>query len=234
MLHKIRPKLTYSNVISTLCLFLLLGGGTVAIAASNTKAIKKVVQSLAPGLSVNHANSADSATNANHATSADHATNADSAANAGHATDADHAGNSDQLGGKNPSEYGAVLSGRINGLTSSPVQNAFPSGITTASGTASGSQMLSPNHDLTARDFSVQLTAAPGGGTVRDFFLIVNGSAPASSLRCGSISGTATTCNSGAATGAIPANSTLAIEETAGGFGSAAAADALFGLSLTP
>jgi hypothetical protein len=32
-MHRLRPKLSYSNVISTLCLFLLLGGGT-AYAAS--------------------------------------------------------------------------------------------------------------------------------------------------------------------------------------------------------
>lgn len=61
MRHGLRSKLTYSNVVSTICLAILVGGGT-AIAASNSKAIKKVVTSLAPGLSVNHSKSADSAT----------------------------------------------------------------------------------------------------------------------------------------------------------------------------
>jgi hypothetical protein len=36
-MRRVRQHLTYSNVISTLCLFLLLGGGTaVALSGSNT------------------------------------------------------------------------------------------------------------------------------------------------------------------------------------------------------
>jgi hypothetical protein len=110
-MHRFRPRLTYANVVSSLCLFLLVGGGTFAIASSNTKVIKKVVNGLAPALSVNHANSTDSATNANHANSADSA------------TDASHATNSDQLGGSGEAAYvkapvtadkfGALPAGRL-------------------------------------------------------------------------------------------------------------------------
>jgi hypothetical protein len=77
MQTRLRSKLTYSNVVSTICLFLLLGGGGFAIASSNTKTVTKVIKKLAPGLSVNHANSADSASSASIASNANHATNSD-------------------------------------------------------------------------------------------------------------------------------------------------------------
>jgi hypothetical protein len=63
-LKRLRPKLTYANVVSTICLFLALAGGTYAVAASQTKTIKKIVRGMAPSLSVAHAGSADTATNA--------------------------------------------------------------------------------------------------------------------------------------------------------------------------
>jgi hypothetical protein len=40
-MRKIRSKLTYSNVISTLCLFLILGGGAYAASQINGKSIKR-------------------------------------------------------------------------------------------------------------------------------------------------------------------------------------------------
>lgn len=64
MLARVRSKLTYANVVSTLCLFIVLGGGAYAVGSGNIKAVKKVVRSLAPRLSVGHASKADSATNA--------------------------------------------------------------------------------------------------------------------------------------------------------------------------
>jgi hypothetical protein len=60
MLQQLRSRLTYANVISTLCLFLLLGGGTaVALNGSNT------VQSddLGPGAQVKAPDVADNAVN---------------------------------------------------------------------------------------------------------------------------------------------------------------------------
>jgi hypothetical protein len=62
VLRRFRPHLTYANVIATLCLFLLLGGGTFAIAASDAKMDKKianrVVTKRAPGLAVARATKA--------------------------------------------------------------------------------------------------------------------------------------------------------------------------------
>jgi hypothetical protein len=45
-LHRLRPKITYANVVSTLCLFIMLGGGAYAVSklprnSVGTKQIKK-------------------------------------------------------------------------------------------------------------------------------------------------------------------------------------------------
>ena len=95
-------------------LSLVLGGTAVAAATAkhkDAKADTKLVKKLAPSLSVKHAKTANSATNATHATSADsatnatHATSADSATNATNATNATTAGNATNLGGQPASAY---------------------------------------------------------------------------------------------------------------------------------
>jgi hypothetical protein len=77
-----------SNVIAYLALFLALSGGSFAIAALNRhdkRVIKKIVNKQitrrAPGLSVNHANSANEATHAGTADMASSANTADSVGN---------------------------------------------------------------------------------------------------------------------------------------------------------
>jgi hypothetical protein len=77
-------------VVAIVALFLALGGsGYAALSGKDKKAVKRIaanqITASAPGLSVKHAGSADSATNAGHAGSADSATNA------GHASTADSA-----------------------------------------------------------------------------------------------------------------------------------------------
>jgi hypothetical protein len=104
----LRSKLTYANVISTFCLFLLLGGGT-ALAANQlgknsvgAKQIKKnavTTAKLKKGavtgskLKLSTLGTVPSATNAVNATNAKHASTADSATNANHASSADNATN---------------------------------------------------------------------------------------------------------------------------------------------
>jgi hypothetical protein len=56
----IRAHLTYANVISTLCLFLLLGGGT-AVALNGTNTVQS--DDLGPGAQVKQADVADNAVN---------------------------------------------------------------------------------------------------------------------------------------------------------------------------
>ena len=94
---RLREKLTYANVVSTLCLFLILCGGTFAVAAALKKNSVKAKQ-IAPnsvgrseikpgavtGSEVNEATlgevpSAANATNAQNATNAENATNAQNA-----------------------------------------------------------------------------------------------------------------------------------------------------------
>jgi hypothetical protein len=96
-------------VVAYLALFLALGGGSFAVASlgkQDKRVVKRIadaqIDQRAPGLAVDHAGSADSATNAGHADTADHATSADQATSAQHATTADtataagHAGIADQ------------------------------------------------------------------------------------------------------------------------------------------
>jgi hypothetical protein len=146
-LKRLRSKLTYSNVISTVCLFLLVGGGT-AFAANHlgknsvgSKQLKKnsvtaskiangavagskinlstlgTVPSASTAANANHAATADSATNA---ANANHAATADSATNAGHANTADNA-----------SATGGIHSAKLEFLSGT---NAPPTTIFSADG----------------------------------------------------------------------------------------------------
>lgn len=157
---------------------------------------------------------------------------------AGAVTSADFAGsatapNATDLAGSPAVDYGAVLTGRINGLTTSAagVDYGAASGISTANSDLMSVETLSPNRALVARDLSVQVTAAPGNATYRSFELFVNGSA--TSLSC-TIGDSDTSCTSAPALGpvAVPAGSTLAIRELTGSSFAPAAASALFGLRL--
>jgi len=243
-MRKIRAKLTYSNVISTLCLFLILGGGAYAAARlpKNSVGPRQIKPNAVSGTKVKNGSLTGADINAStlgQVPDAAHAAHSDSAGEASHATSAEnatHAGNADSLGGAVPSDFGAVLSGRINGLnnTSNGIDFGSPSGASTAVASEDGVKMLSPNRDLTARDFSVRLLAGTGGGT-RTFELVVNGST-AAALTCGPINGpdsTPFTCNSGSDTEAIPANSTLSIRDSNSIFPSGHD-DAMFALRLTP
>jgi hypothetical protein len=132
-----------------------------------------------------------------------------------------------KLAGAPSSDYGAVLSGRINGLTTFGGFGS-PSGTSTPSGSEGSVATLSPNQTMVARDLSVKLTAAPGSGKVRQFALLVNGTDIG--LFC-FVFDLSTSCNS-TDTIAVPAGNTLSIEEDSSG--GPAAADALFAFRLTP
>jgi hypothetical protein len=108
---RFRPRHGYANIVSTICLFLLLGGGAWAATqlpkgSVGTPQLKngavtgaKVKNDSLTGADIQaatigkvpQASAADSATNAAHATSADSAGHADTAGSAGHATSADAA-----------------------------------------------------------------------------------------------------------------------------------------------
>ena len=218
---RVRAKLTYANVVATIALFLALGFGTVYAAGKiNGKTIKP---NSIPGNRIQNGSLTGSQIDSS------------TLGTVPKAGRADLAGNANQLGGLDPSDYGAVLSGLITGLTTATNSHFIgaPSGLSSSTLNAPSVEMLSPDHDLTARDLSVQLTTAPGGTAQRKFTLLLNGTASAANPFSCTIQGSATTCNTGSATMTIPASSTFAV---AGFTGAAApaASDALFGLRLTP
>jgi hypothetical protein len=137
-----------------------------------------------------------------------------------------------KLGGLVPTDYGTALTGRINTLSTGGGGPLFdygsPSGTSTASSTDTAVDYRSPNHDLVARDLSMELTAAPGGANIRDFRLFVNGTPVGPDCV---VFGPATSCTTGASTASIPANSDIAISDEVPG--SAAPSDVRFGLRLT-
>jgi hypothetical protein len=100
----LRSKLTYANVMATIAVFLVLGGGAALAAGTFTGKQKKQVGKIATkvfnakigGASVNHAGSADTATKA---TTSAKATEATKAITATKAADAE------KLGGRTPAEY---------------------------------------------------------------------------------------------------------------------------------
>jgi hypothetical protein len=132
------------------------------------------------------------------------------------------------LGGQPANVWGAVLSGRINSLTTSVDAADFgaASGISTA-GSVTGVATLSPDQTMYARNLSIQVTSPPGGGTERTFELTVNSRNPG--LGCSMTN--STTCTASGPV-MVPANSTLAIADVT--FGAPASADALFAFTLTP
>jgi len=132
-----RRHLSYANVISTICLFVLLGGGAYAAARLPAKSVgtaqlkagavtgAKIKDGTITGAKVNsgtlgpvpsalnadHATSATSADRARTATNADRATSALSADNAVSAAKADLATNAEMLGGSPASSF--VSNGQV-------------------------------------------------------------------------------------------------------------------------
>ena len=136
----------------------------------------------------------------------------------------------DKLDGFDSADYGAVMAGRINGLTSVGAQAGSPSGISTGSFDTADVSTITPDQDLRVRDFSVQLTAAPGLGAARTFSVQFAGFHVLGCI----ITNDATTCqNSGPGNLPIPANSEFWIREDPV-IGDPAHADARFAFRLTP
>lgn len=104
-----RGNLTYANVVSTLCLFLILGGGAYAATKlpANSVGTKQIKNGAVTGAKIDLASlgTVPSATHAGSADNANHANSADSAGHADSATSASSAANATQLGGSPPSAY---------------------------------------------------------------------------------------------------------------------------------
>src|ERR1700727_1119480 len=113
----LRRHLTYANVVSTICLFLLLGGVAYAgtqltkgsVGTNQLKAEAVTKGKLHPN-SVNSKKVVDNSLTGEDIDAATlgkvpSATNAETATNAGHATNADTAANAEKLDGHSPSEF---------------------------------------------------------------------------------------------------------------------------------
>ncbi|HKZ12299.1 MAG TPA: hypothetical protein VJL81_00495 [Solirubrobacterales bacterium] len=149
-------RLTYANVVSTICLFLLLGGAAWAAKdqlAKNSVGTPQLKSGAVTGAKVKDgsltgtdiksstlgqvpsAATAGTATSASHATGADTATRAASAAQADHATSADtatRAGDAATLDGLGPSAF--YPAGGITRIDANPVYGAEPVTIYAADG----------------------------------------------------------------------------------------------------
>jgi hypothetical protein len=197
----LRKHLTYANVVSTICLFLLFGGvayagtqlakGSVGVNQLKAEAVtkpklhansvnsKKVVNGSLTGEDINASTlgKVPSATNAEHAATATSASSATNATNAGHATSADTAANAEKLDGHAPGEFGPIL------VASPEVElelegEVFFSVSGSVSATAfSKATTILPNRKLRATDFAVHFEGAAEAGLDIHVSLVVNGTA---------------------------------------------------------
>jgi hypothetical protein len=103
-MRRMRPHLTYANVVSTICLFVVLGGSAYAAFHLPKDSVKS--KNIVNG-QVKQADVSKTLTvsGADFATNAGHATNAGTATSASNATNASNAANAAELGGQGPSAY---------------------------------------------------------------------------------------------------------------------------------
>lgn len=141
--------------------------------------------------------------------------------------------NADTLDGRDSSAFASNHFGRLEDLPNNSL-NSFADPVGTSifandNVVLEGERtQLSPNRALVARDLSVELTAALGSPSpTRTFTLRVNGANTAVTCQISGIS--ATSCNSGAATVAVPPGSELSLRMSANN--SPPVADAWFGWS---
>jgi hypothetical protein len=128
---------------------------------------------------------------------------------------------------------GAVLTGRMNGLSTTlgHVDFGAPSGTSSASDDQHNVEMISPNHDLKARDFSVRLTeGGPGPGANREVDFRVN--ATTYPLCFQVLTEGEFTCAPSTVID-VPAGSLMSIVEFAGGSASPQPTDLQFAFRLT-
>jgi hypothetical protein len=200
----LRKHLTYANVVSSLCLFMLLGGvayagtqlakGSVGTNQLKAEAVtkgklapnsvnsKKVVNGSLTGedIASSTLGKVPNATNAEHAgsaNSANSATTAGTATNANHATSADTAANAEKLDGHSPSEFGAVV-------IAAPEVELIAEGelFFSASGSVVGTALsktttILPGRKFRATDFAVHFEGAAEAGLNVHVSLVVNGAA---------------------------------------------------------
>jgi len=204
LLARIRSRLTYANVVASLALFIALGGVAWAATTINSK---DVVDNSLKSVDLKDGKGVK---------------------------DADVKANS--LTGATIDEsalsQGGILTARLQVpfLTSGNSTFAPVSGVGTADPNENNVTLISPNVDLVASDFSMELGSPGTGGDARSFTLRVNGSDTGITCQIGIGGGV---CQP-QATALVPANSKLSLEITDVGGTSANPAPAWFSFRLSP
>jgi hypothetical protein len=182
-----RRHLTYANVVSTICLFLLLGGvayaGTqLAKGSVGTNALKAEAVTKAKL----HANSVNSKKVVNGSLTGEDiasstlgkvpsAANAETATNATHAANADTAANAEKLDGHAPGEFGTVLLATPSVTGTLEAEMYFSvSGNAIGSATLEGHSTILPSRKFRATDFAVHFEGAVQAGLNIHVSLVVN------------------------------------------------------------
>jgi hypothetical protein len=189
----LRRHLTYANVVSTICLFLLLGGvayagtqlakGSVGTNQLKAEAVtkgklhpnsvnsKKVVDNSLTGEDVDAATlgKVPSATNAETATNASHASSADTAANAA---------NAEKLDGHTPGEFGPVLVASTTEEVELEAELYFSvSGVFDKTTTFNKVSLTLPGRKFKGTDFAVRFESEVQASADLRVSLVVNGTA---------------------------------------------------------
>jgi hypothetical protein len=185
-----RRHLTYANVVSTICLFLLFGGvayaGTqLAKGSVGTNALKAEAVTKAKL----HPNSVNSKKVVNGSLTGEDiasstlgkvpsAASAETATNATHATNADTAVNAEKLDGHAPGEFGPVLvAGGTTELSLEGEAYFSVSGVFAAELEAKKVSLTLPGRKFNATDFAVHLEGEAQAGVSVHASLVVNGAA---------------------------------------------------------
>jgi hypothetical protein len=182
----LRRHLTYANVISTLCLFLVLGGGAAFAATKLAKGSvgTEALKAEAVTKAKLHANSVNSKKVVNGSLTGEDiasstlgkvpsASAAETATNATHATSADNATNAEKLDGHSPSEFGAVLIANPTLLESLEGELFISVNGTAQALVSSGVSAILPNRRFRASAFTIHLEGeAQVGVSVHASFVV--------------------------------------------------------------
>lgn len=179
-----RRHLTYANVVSTLCLFLLLGGvayagtqlakGSVGTNQLKAEAVTK------PKLHPNSVNSKKVVDNSLTGSDIDSSTlgKVPNAANAENATNATNSANAEKLDGHAPGEFGPVLVSTTEVEQSLEAELYFSvSGVFKKTTSLSAVSLTLPGRRFRATDFAVRLESTTQVAASVHVSLVVNGTA---------------------------------------------------------
>ena len=226
ILARLRRRLTFANVTSVLALVVALGGSSYAAVKLGRNSVRSA--NIAPG----QVKGSDLANNA--VTTKKVKNGSLRASDFARGQLPGGTGSTGPPGQTGPagSPAASMLTGIAGSSQLSPAAGAAteltPVGVAVSAGST-----RSPSVPVVLRDLSVELTSAPGVGASRTILLGVGATAfPTPSISC-TISGSDSTCTTGAQTVAVPANSDYALAVQNGPGNAPAVAAVRFGYRAT-